>query len=101
MRKLKKLIASSLIVVSIMTLNPIGVSAEWKNNSKGWWYMQGNSYYTGWNLINDKWYYFYSDGYMAKDTWIDGYYLNISGAWITYTAERADTSLNGLEQQIV
>ena len=74
--KLTKVIASSLAVASVLALNPIGASAEWKQNSAGYWYTSGNSYYTGWKLIDKNWYYFYSDGYMAKDTTIDGYYLN-------------------------
>jgi len=99
--RLKKVIASYLIAVSLLALNPIGASAEtsktvaknvtdtitkdvrgeWKQNSTGWWYEEGSSWYTGWKLIDRNWYYFYSDGYMAKDTLIDGYYLNSSGAW--------------------
>lgn len=57
------------------------ISNSWKQNNKGWWYTEGNSYATGWKLIDGNWYYFYSDGYMAKNTTINGYYLNSSGAW--------------------
>ncbi|EKQ56112.1 MULTISPECIES: leucine-rich repeat domain-containing protein [unclassified Clostridium] len=78
--RLKKVIASSLIAASVLALNPIGASAEWKQNPTGWWYKEGNSWATGWRLIDSKWYYFDSKGYMAKDTTIDGYYLNDSGA---------------------
>lgn len=36
----------------------------------------------GWQKIDGKWYYFYYDnGRMAYNTWIDGYYVNSSGAW--------------------
>jgi len=80
MKKLK-VIASILIVISLMSLNPIGVSAEWRKDYTGWWYTEGNSYATGWRNLNGSWYYFNSDGYMAHDTIIDGYYLNSSGAW--------------------
>ena len=35
----------------------------------------------GWQKINGAWYYFnYSDGKMASNTWVDGYYVNGSGA---------------------
>ncbi|ENZ33606.1 MULTISPECIES: leucine-rich repeat protein [Clostridium] len=35
----------------------------------------------GWQKINGVWYYFnYSDGKMASNTWVDGYYVNGSGA---------------------
>ncbi|NRY58907.1 leucine-rich repeat domain-containing protein [Clostridium beijerinckii] len=83
--RLIKVIASSLFVASVLALNPIGASAEWKSDPRGWWYTEGSSWATGWRLINSKWYYFDSKGYMAKDTTIDGYYLNESGAWTELT----------------
>lgn len=80
--KLSKLIVSSLLATSLLALSPIAANAEWKEDSTGWWYTEENSSYaTGWRLIDRNWYYFYSDGYMAHDTSIDGYYLNSSGAW--------------------
>jgi len=39
--KLTKVIASSLIAVSVLALNPIGASAEWKQNLAGWWLLKG------------------------------------------------------------
>lgn len=81
--KLTKVIASTLVVASILALNPIGASAEWRQDNRGWWYSEGSSWATGWRQIDSNWYYFYSGGYMAKDTTIDGYYLNSSGAWTT------------------
>ena len=36
---------------------------------------------TGWNQIGDKWYYMYSSGAMAFNTWIGSYYVNGSGVW--------------------
>ncbi|OCA98336.1 leucine-rich repeat protein [Clostridium beijerinckii] len=83
--RLIKVIASSLFVASVLALNPIGASAAWKSDPRGWWYTEGSSWATGWRLINSKWYYFDSKGYMAKDTTIDGYYLNDSGAWTELT----------------
>lgn len=79
--KLTKIIASSLIAVSVLALNPIGASAEWKQNSTGWWYTEGNSWATGWKQIDGKWYYFYSNGYMARNTMIGTYQLGSDGAW--------------------
>lgn len=52
----------------------------WKNK----WYYLDNSckmVYGKWLQINGKWYYFYSDGSMASNTTIDGYYIDSSGAW--------------------
>jgi hypothetical protein len=83
MKKLKlvKVIAGVSLVISALVLNTIGASAEWRQDNNGWWYSEDNSCATGWRYIDGNWYYFYSDGYMAKDTAIDGYYLNSNGAW--------------------
>ncbi|NOW03828.1 leucine-rich repeat protein [Clostridium beijerinckii] len=87
MRKLKltKVIASSLVVASVLALNPISASAQWRQDNKGWWYTDGDSWYTGWKQIDGKWYYFYPSGYMAKEIMIQGYYLNSSGVWSELT----------------
>lgn len=34
-----------------------------------------------WSYIDGNWYYFYYDGQMARNTYVDGYYVNSSGAW--------------------
>lgn len=78
---LKGIIAITITGLSILLL-PIGANAEWKQNSTGRWYSEGNSYATGWRLIDGNWYYFYSNGYMASNTIIDDYYLNSIGEWI-------------------
>lgn len=78
---IKKLIAIALMSVTCIGIFPTAASAAWKENNSGWWYTEGNSWATGWRNIDGNWYYFYSDGYMAKDTTIDGYNLNSSGAW--------------------
>lgn len=36
---------------------------------------------TDWNQIGGKWYYMYSSGAMAFNTWIGSYYVNGSGVW--------------------
>ena len=95
--KLTKVIAGTLIAASVLALNPIGASAEWKKNSTGWWYTEGSSWNTGWKLIDGSWYYFYSDGYMAKDTTINGYYLNSSGAWTNFTPTGTKVTLNDVD----
>ena len=79
--KLTKVIASSLVIASVLALNPIGASAEWKEDGKGKWYTEGDSWVTGWKQINENWYYFNSDGYMAHDTVIDGYKITHYGIW--------------------
>lgn len=92
--RLRKMIVSTLIVASVLALNPSGVSAEWKKDSNGWWNAEGNSYSTGWRLIDRNWYYFYSNGYMAYNTTIDGYTLNTDGAW-SLTQESEPTTASG------
>ena len=52
--KLTKVIASTLVVISVLALNPIGANAEWKRDHTGWWYTEGNSWATGWRLIDSK-----------------------------------------------
>ncbi|OOM10414.1 hypothetical protein [Clostridium saccharobutylicum] len=97
-----KIIALGIVATSVLAINPIGASAEWKQDSNGWWNTEGSSYSTGWKLIDGKWYYFDSSGYMktgwiqdggkwyylygsgamAKNTVINGYELAYDGAWI-------------------
>lgn len=36
---------------------------------------------TGWQSIGGYYYYFYSDGAMARDTWIGSYHVNKNGIW--------------------
>ncbi|SFC97752.1 hypothetical protein [Clostridium uliginosum] len=96
--RLTKVIASALVIASVMALNPIGASASWKQNNTGWWYTEGSSWFTGWRLINSNWYYFKSNGYLVQNAWMcDGYYLNLNGVW-TETAKyaRKDIIKNGI-----
>ncbi|MVX63365.1 hypothetical protein GKZ28_06590 [Clostridium chromiireducens] len=88
-----RLIASSLVVASILALNPIKANAEWIQDNNGWKYTEGNSYVKGtWKSINGNWYYFFADGYMAHNTSIDGYYVNSSGAWVTNSNSSSSTT---------
>lgn len=86
----KKIMVLATIVTTIIVLDPIGAEAEWKYDKNGSWYTEGNSYATGWRLIDGNWYYFYSNGYMAHDTIIDGYYLNSNGVWNKDSYELGD-----------
>lgn len=70
-RKLPKLVGHLLILVSLLTLAPIGASAEWKENN------------TGWKLIDGKYYYFTVEGTKVCNTTVDGYYLGSDGAKVT------------------
>ena len=56
---------------------------QWKYISKNWYYMSVNGQMlTGWQIIGDDWYYFDGSEAMAVDAWIDGYYVNLNGAWV-------------------
>ena len=65
------------------TWNGVKKKAEWKKNSKGWWYSLPDGSYlkNTWKKIDGKWYYFKADGYMAANEYIDGYWLSSNGAW--------------------
>lgn len=99
--KLTKVIASLLLATSVLVLNPIGASAEWKQDSTGWWYAAGNSYYTGWQNIGGKWYYFNNNGYMLYSTIKDGYFLQSDGSWSNGGSEiqKYNTLLNDTSWQ--
>ena len=49
-----------------------------------WYYFNPEGYaVTGWNQIQDTWYYMYGDGAMAAGvTTPDGFQVDDSGAWI-------------------
>lgn len=81
-KTITKILGALAITVSMAGVSPISANAEWRQDTTGWWYADGNSWYTGWKNIDNKWYYFYSSGYMAHDTVIDGYTLGADGAWI-------------------
>jgi hypothetical protein len=90
--KLTKVIAGLLVVASVLALNPIGASAEWKQDSNGWWNTEGNSWSVGWRQIDGKWYYFGQDGYMVHDTVVNGYNIGSDGVWIQSTQNSSSNS---------
>ena len=79
--------------------------AEWKTTNGKWWYqhkdgtwtkndfetISGQTYYfdgngymvTGWKKINNKLYFFYASGVMAKNVWQGAYYLGSDGVMLT------------------
>lgn len=69
MRKtILSLLSAALIGCSLCA---IPVNAEWRQNSTGWWYAEGNSYVTGWKQIDGNWYYFKDDGYMVSSQYCE------------------------------
>lgn len=90
---MKKRLLTSLLATAIIIGVPINAHAEWKKDNTGWWYTEGKSYAKGWREIDGKWYYFYSSGYMARNTTIDGYYLNGDGQWISSSNSTSSTGV--------
>ncbi|MCE5221515.1 MAG: leucine-rich repeat protein [Clostridium sp.] len=87
--KLTKLLAGTLVIASVLTLNPIAANAEWKQDNKGWWYAEGNSWAKGWREIDRYSYYFKSNGYMLSnpnEMYFDKEYgMNSSGQFTNVT----------------
>lgn len=80
-KHLRRIAATVITIATVFAASPIAAHAEWKQDSTGWWYADGNSWYTGWKQVDGKWYYFDSNGYMAHDQYIGNYYLNSQGYW--------------------
>ena len=94
LKSIKKFLAIGVIVSSIITLNPIGASAEWRQDSNGWWNTEGNSWSIGWREINGKWYYFNNSGYMVTNTTINGYKIDNNGVWVQNTTTTNNVNSN-------
>lgn len=63
-------------------------AAEWLQTGNTWYHFDGNGYMqTGWVKVGTTWYYMNSDGAMQTNTYIDGCYLNESGAWTDTKAQ--------------
>lgn len=73
-------------------LSPSGaMNVEWGYISGKWYFFsESGAMLTGWQQTNHKWYYFYQSGEMAYNTTIDGYVLELSGAW-NPSGERTET----------
>ncbi len=95
MKKLEitKKVVSLLAIALVLAVNPVAAHAEWKQDSTGWWYANGDSWYTGWKQIDGKWYYFENNGYMVHDYYVDNYHLNTEGYW-DGTLQSQDFSVN-------
>lgn len=117
-----KILCAVSVICSITALNSTKANAEWRQANGKWWYSEGNSWSTGWKLINSNWYYFGTDGYM-KTGWlsyngnryylypngkmasneviaIDGKYskFNANGQWIGYVNNTTTESENTISK---
>ncbi len=59
-----------------------GYYGEWKSDSLGWWFEDSSGWYPSsqWLWINGKCYYFESNGYLAVNKYVDGYWVGADGA---------------------
>ena len=87
---LKKLVAMALTLATITAVSPVAASAAWKQDAKGWWNTEGNSWSIGWRQIDGTWYHFDETGYMSTGWVIDysagygqWYFMDQSGAMKT------------------
>lgn len=90
----KKMISAGIIMASLSTVAPLGVSAQekavsstWRQSSdKTWSYYEGNTAVKGWKKISNVWYNFDNNGKM-KTGWIKDagkwYYADSTGAMQT------------------
>ena len=71
-----------------MPASSVTVKATFKDAPKPGWLFENNNWYyydnnlnklTGWQPINGDWFYFYEDGHMASDEFINNCYLNKNG----------------------
>ena len=64
----------------------------WQKISNTWYYFDssGAMVSSGWKWINSKCYYFDKNGKMAANTWIDGSYVDASGAWVKDKKQEPD-----------
>ena len=61
------------------------IKTGWMQENRNWYYLQNDGKMkTGWfyDSNNNNWYYLNKNGTMASNVWIDGYYVNGSGAWV-------------------
>ena len=105
MKKLFKLATLILVVAMLAGLLVPVASARWDgNNDDGWQWLEVGEHEreypaTGWRQIGGAWYWFGTDGIMARNEWrtIGGiqYRFGWTGALVTGTAERGWQNVGG------
>lgn len=94
-KHLLKTVACTLSLYSLGVLSPKEANAAWIAKGTNWYYSDdAGSNLTGWQYIDGNWYYMWSDGSMAYNTWLQSangkwYYLNSNGKMAT------NTTING------
>lgn len=80
----------AILIVSIIHLgNVSAATGGWTLAKDGWKYSDGYNYYTGWHQIDGNWYYFNEDKTMVQNTWVNGYYLDSKGVWVSSTTNNS------------
>ena len=92
-----KVLTILTLTLALSNLGTVGASAigqaQWKLINNNWYYYDSNGQMkTGWIYDKGNWYYCYSNGQMAKNTTIDGYYLNSNGAWTTNISSNSSST---------
>lgn len=108
-KRTKKLSALLFSLILLASFAVPSLAGEWKQDKTGWWYLfddhswpqdtfwtdqDGTTYFfnqqgymaTGWQLIEEKWYYFHENGALGKDAWIGSCYVDAQGVWIENAA---------------
>lgn len=87
-KKLKQLIAIAIVGITLSTMYPIPVAAEWLQNSQNnWSWIENGEKANGWKQIDGIWYYFDDNGNM-KTGWVQTpdskwYFINSDGSMNT------------------
>ena len=94
MKKTKRRTRLKCLAVSaafLLSAAPAGIvqaaeqSGSWRESADGWWYRYSDGTYAQntWLQIKGKWYYFLDSGYMATSQYRDGRWINSEGVWVT------------------
>lgn len=85
-KRMVKRLAAAMLAATVAIGTPMAASATWRTEGKGWnWTVDGKNA-TGWQMIENTWYYFNSEGTMQTG-WVpygnSWYFLQPSGAMAT------------------
>lgn len=70
------------------------VKNGWLKENNKWYFYENNNKKTGWLQFDSNWYYLNSDGSMAENTSIDGYYIHHNGIAEKIPEKKNDTAIN-------
>ncbi|MFR1831636.1 MAG: cellulase family glycosylhydrolase [Lachnospiraceae bacterium] len=94
---MKKLLLGILVAGMQLSVAFSAYAGQWEQDEYGWRYETDDGMYAqeGWRQINGKWYYFKSNGYMARNTMTpDGYVVGSDGSWIENLGKERDQAVS-------